>query len=74
MTAEPPGEGESTNTPVTNRYDRISLGDDGVIVYDRDRVDAWIHSSVAYELPPGEPAPDARHADNWDDDAGSGGE
>lgn len=74
MTAEPPGNGGSTDTPVTHRYDRISLGDDGVIVYDRDQVDAWIHSSVAYELPPRESTPEARHAEPGDDDAEPGAE
>lgn len=74
MTAEPPEEGGSTGPPVTERYDRISLGDDGVIVYDRDRVDAWIHSSVAYDLPPRESTPDVGHVDPGEDDAGSGAE
>lgn len=56
----------------SHRYGRISLADDSVIVYDRDRVNAWIQSSVAYDLPPRESAPDASRVDpgSGDDEAG----
>lgn len=63
MTADPPDGDLSLGLPGTSRYGQLSLADDSVIVYDRDQVDAWIQSSVAYDLPPRGSAPDANHID-----------
>lgn len=46
----PPEEGPASPT-VTGRYGRLSLGEDGVVVYDRYQTEAWIHSDVSYALP-----------------------
>lgn len=74
MTAEPPNENTPADPSGPHRYGQLSLEDDGVIVYDRDRVDAWIQSSVAYDLPPRESTPDASHVDSGGADPGTGGD
>ncbi|QZP39455.1 DUF7331 family protein [Halobaculum magnesiiphilum] len=74
MTTDPRAEGDAPTDPsVTHRYGRLSLGDGGVIVYDRDRVNAWIQSSVAYDLPAPAPATDATALDLGGED-GPGGD
>ncbi|QZX99098.1 hypothetical protein [Halobaculum rubrum] len=74
MTVDPPDGDPSTDPSGTSRYGRLSLADDSVIVYDRDRVDAWIQSSVAYDLPPRESSPNADRVDSGGADTGVGGD
>lgn len=74
MTADPPDGSPSVDRFGPDRYGQLSLGDDSVIVYDRDRVDAWIQSSVAYDLPPRESTPDASHVGSGGADTGAGGD
>jgi len=38
------------HTVEANRYDRVQLGDGGVIIYDREDEDAWIEAGEAVDL------------------------
>ncbi|UIP01390.1 hypothetical protein Hbl1158_15895 (plasmid) [Halobaculum sp. CBA1158] len=47
-------DGSEPLTPAyddSDRYARLELADDSVIVYDRERTDAWIQSDTARSLP-----------------------
>ncbi|MFC6793405.1 hypothetical protein ACFQFH_02550 [Halobaculum halobium] len=57
-----------------NRYGHLSIADDSVIIYDRDRVDAWIQSTVAHEVPPQEPTPEPYHVDSGNRGDETGGD
>lgn len=75
MTDDEPPDGGGTKVTATGRYDRLSLGVDGVVVYERDQTDAWIQSDVVVTVPVRRPidvtgSPD----DGGSDDAGSRGE
>ncbi|SHG93375.1 DUF7331 family protein [Halobaculum gomorrense] len=75
MTEDTLADGGPTAPAMTDRYGRISLDDDSVVVYDRERTDAWVQSDVAYTLPLRRPTGVHEPPDGTDADAaGSEGE